>query len=113
MGLCRALNVACGAAAVLPAAGGGARGWGALAAVCAVWAGYIAGVTRYSAGEELDPAKRRRVGLLVGAVIHLQIVTLLLFYLFCGGTPNLVLAGAVLLVVMRMMKRLLPRVSAS
>lgn len=102
MGLCRALNVLAGAFAL-----GYGLSWqaGAVALVALV---YIAAVTRYSRGEEQDAEKRRRVGWLVGAVIYLQLAALLYFPV----RPFLV-AGALLLVALRFLKRLLPEVSAS
>ena len=56
----------------------------------------------------MDATKKRRVGFLVGAVVYLQLTALLVF-----GVRPLLIAGAVLLVALRLMKRLLPRVSAS
>ena len=55
----------------------------------------------------MDATKKRRVGLLIGAIIYLQIIALLLFQ------SGVVVLLAVALVVMRLMKRLLPEVSAS
>ena len=76
--------------------------------VCAViWIVYIAAVTKYSEGEEMDAAKKRRVGFLVGAIIYLQIIALLAFQ------SGIVVLVGVLLVMMRLMKRFLPEVSAS
>ena len=105
MGLCRACNVLCGAAVIWP-------NWGAYDnfrsfAVAAFWWLYISLVTLYSEGEEADAAKKRRVGFLIGAIVYLQIIALLLFQ---SGVAVLAVA---LLVVMRLMKRFLPEVSAS
>ena len=109
MGLCRGLNVVCGAAAVLPSldATGMSRPLWIAMGVALVWTVYIAAVTKYSEGEELDAAKKRRVGFLVGAIVYLQIIALL-----CFQSGIVVLVGA-LLVAMRLMKRFLPEVSAS
>ena len=119
MGLCRALNVLSGVAAVvvtlefrndIPV--GTAED--AFVSVLAwlppvlVWWLYVTFVTWYSTGEETDPAKKRRVGFLIGAVIYLQLIALLIF-----RVEPLLLTGAVLLVALRLMKRLLPGVSAS
>jgi len=106
MGLCRGLNVLCGAAAVISA-------WSpkALVApgiVAAVWTLYIAALTKYSEGEGLDPAKRCRVGLLIGALVYLQLVALLVFCV-----KPLLIAGAIMLVLLRVAKRAFPKVSAS
>ena len=55
------------------------------------------------------------LGLLIGAIVYLQLVALLLAYVVAPAavTRNLLLTGAGLLVVLRLMKRLLPEVSAS
>ena len=55
----------------------------------------------------MDAAKKRRVGFLVGAIVYLQIIALLAFQ------SGIVVLVGVLLVVMRLMKRFLPEVSAS
>ena len=117
MGLCRGLNVVCGGLA----AGFHPVGWREPAAVawlvgCAlVWTAYVAGVTMYSEGEAEDPARRRFVGLLIGAVVYLQLGALLAAYVAApvALTRNLLLAGAGMLVALRLAKRLLPGVSAS
>ena len=105
MGLCRGLDVLCGAA-VVPAAGPWPGIWPL--GLAAVWAVYIAAVTKYSEGEESDPARRRRVGLLIGGIVYLQLLALLPF----RSTP-LLIAGAALLVVLRVFRQVLPGVSAS
>ena len=111
MGLCRGLNVLCGGTVAFGASltsGEDAASPLMWLGVCvAVWAVYIAAVTKYSEGEEMDAAKKRRVGFLVGAIVYLQIIALL-----CFRSGIVVLVG-VLLVVMRLMKRFLPEVSAS
>ena len=112
MGICRGLNLLCGAAVVHGSPfhmllEPGEFCWWPLAAVAVVWTVYIAAVTKYSEGEEMDAAKKRRVGFLVGAIVYLQIIALL-----CFQSGIVVLVG-VLLVVMRLMKRFLPEVSAS
>ena len=113
MGLCRGLNVACGGMVAFKSCASLTSGqetaspflWLGLCA--AVWTIYIAAVTKYSEGEEVDAAKKRRVGFLVGAIIYLQIIALLLFQ------SGIVVLLAVALVMMRLMKRFLPEVSAS
>ena len=117
MGLCRGLNVVCGGMAM----GVSLAGELMTAPVCGlvgcalVWTAYVAGVTRYSEGEEADPARRRFVGFLIGAIVYLQLAALLLAYVVAPVvvTRSLLLTGAGLLVVLRLMKRLLPEVSAS
>ena len=110
MGLCRGLNVWCGGFSVCASLTSGKDSASPLfwLGVCAaVWTIYIAAVTKYSEGEEMDAAKKRRVGFLIGAIIYLQIIALLLFQ------SGIVVLLAVVLVVMRLMKRFLPEVSAS
>ena len=75
MGLCRGFNVACGAPAAIPAWSW--RGDTAVGIVAALWTLYIFGVTKYSEGEENDPARKRRVGLLIGALVWLQLAATL------------------------------------
>ena len=100
MGMCRAWNVLCGAAL----AGVGPRAVGA----AVLWWLYISLVTLYSEGEERDPAKKRRVGMLVGGIVYLQLAALAVF-------PNAtyLAAGAALLALLWIVKRQLPKVSAS
>ena len=110
MGLCRGLNVLSGAAVV------GVRGieLAALALVAPlVWTLYITAVTWYSKGEEDDPDKKRRVGILVGGIVYLQLAALIYLTMRDAGAMPLLVAGAVLLVLLRLMRRILPRVSAS
>ena len=110
MGLCRGLNVLSGAVVV------GMCGieLAALALVAPlVWTLYITVVTWYSTGEENDPDKKRRVGLLVGGIVYLQLAALIYLTMKGASVMPLLVTGAVLLVVLRLMKRLLPRVSAS
>jgi len=111
MGLCRGLNVACGGAAIL-------TGFAGLTGLCmtgVLWIVYITVVTKYSEGEEADPSKRRFVGMLIGALVYLQLGALLFFYLKtpCLVLRNLLLVGAGLLILLRLLKRVFPRVSAS
>ena len=111
MGICRGLNVACGGAVAIGASCLSDQEiaspllW--LGVCVAVWTVYIAAVTKYSEGEEMDAAKKRRVGFLVGAIVYLQIIALLIFQ------SGIVVLVGVLLVAMRLMKRFLPEVSAS
>lgn len=110
MGLCRGLNVLCGAVAV----GMCGVALAALALVAPlVWTLYIALVTWYSKGEEGDPGKKRRVGLLVGGVVYLQLTALILLALRGAQVMPLLVAGAVLLVVQRLFRQCFPNVSAS
>ena len=110
IGLCRGLDVWCGGVAILACNFRGIpdRARLALFVVAAIWTLYIALVTKYSEGEAADPEKRRRVGLLIGGIVYLQLLALVFFCV-----KPLIIAGAVLLVVLRFTKRLLPGVSAS
>ena len=114
MGLCRGLNVVCGGTVAISSCASLASGQETASplmwlGVCAVlWTVYIAAVTKYSEGEEMDAAKKRRVGFLVGAIVYLQLVALIVF-----PVKPFLIAGAVLLIVLRLMKRFLPEVSAS
>lgn len=75
MGLCRGLNVLCGAWALGAAAGPMALG------AAAVWTAYVAGVTKYSEREVFDPTNERKVALLVFGLLGLQLAALVLFAL--------------------------------
>ena len=119
MGLCRGLNVLCGVAALMVSTAMrndisvGTREDIVISAMMWVplflaWTIYITAVTWYSMGEETDPAKKRRVGFLVGAIVYLQLIALIVF-----PVKPFLIAGAVLLVILRLMKRFLPEVSAS
>ena len=119
MGLCRGINVVLGAAAVFPlllwprlVARAPIQSC-AIAVVAAVWAVYIAAVTKYSEGEESDPERRRRVGRLIGGIVYLQLVVLIVLALVNPCVNPLLLAGAVLLILLRALKRTFPKVSAS
>ena len=110
MGLCRGLNVLSGAVVV------GMCGieLAALALVAPlVWTLYITVVTWYSTGEENDPDKKRRVGILVGGIVYLQLAALIYLTMKGASVMPLLVTGAVLLVLLRLMRRVLPRVSAS
>ena len=119
MGLCRGLNLFCGfAAPCLPPIGHslGLDALEYLAVFAAVWTFYITAVTWYSKGEENDPEKKRRVGALVGGIIYLQLTVLLVFALAfpqVAAMRPLLIAGAVMLILLRLFKTVLPRVSAS
>ena len=110
MGLCRGLNVWCGGVAVALCNFRGIPGEGRLALLCAamIWALYIAAATKYSEGEEMDAAKKRRVGFLIGAIVYLQLIALVVF-----PVKPFLITGAMLLIMLRLLKRLLPEVSAS
>ena len=109
MGACRGLNVMLGAAAV-----GGVGMRPMLVAV--LWWLYISLVTLYSEGEEADPGKKRRVGMLVGGIVYLQLAALIALTLAfpqVAAVRTLLIAGAGMLILMRFFKRIFPEVSAS
>ena len=110
MGFCRGLNVWCGGVAVAQCNFRGIPSEGHLALFCAtvIWTLYIAVVTKYSEGEEMNAAKKRRVGFLIGAIVYLQLIALIVL-----PVKPFLIVGAVLLIVLRLMKRCLPEVSAS
>lgn len=120
MGVCRGLNVLLGASAFQLVLSGttpsGSALVGALTPIVLpplIWTAYIWWVTKVSEGEETDPRRQQMVGLLIGALIYLQLGALLIFALIKPETNRLLLVGAVLLIVLRVVKRLCPRVSAS
>lgn len=117
MGFCRAMNVLLGAAAVV---GSGLKQAECIGlrpmCVAVLWWLYISLVTLYSEGEENDPVKKRRVGLLVGGIVYLQLTALILLALEfpqVAAMRPLLVAGAVLLVLLRLFKKVFPEVSAS
>ena len=115
MGCCRGLNVGCGAAVACGCTDAVWLDWRLAPpfAVAAAFALYIAAVTRYSEGEEADPVRKARVGILIGSHVYLQLVVLIVFALLVPSTLPLLVAGAVLLVALRILKHTLPEVSAS
>ena len=107
MGACRGIDVTAGASVVgMPFA------WPAVVAA-AVWTLYIAAVTKYSEGEEADPAKKRRVGLLVGGILWLQLAAACVFAAVSPRLWPVAAATAAILAVHRTVARLMPQVSAS
>lgn len=112
MGLCRGASIACGGVACAPL--GRTAGW-VLFALSLVWVLYIAFVTKYSEGEGADPIRRATVGYLIGALVYLQLMALVVMYLITptATTRGLLLCGAGLLLSLRVLRRALPKVSAS
>jgi XTP/dITP diphosphohydrolase len=118
MGLCRALNVVYGGVAVAVSCANniGEMSFLLLGGLAAVWFAYIWAVTWYSKGEEDDPEKKRRVGALVGGIVYLQLTALLVLSLMfqqVAAMRPLLIAGAVMLILLRLFKTVLPKVSAS
>ena len=118
MGLCRALGVICGCASLVTKTWRGIPRDGRLFVFCVSLALllYITVVTLYSKGEENDPEKKRRVGALVGGIVYLQLTALLVLTLAfpqVAAMRPLLIAGAVMLILLRLFKTVLPKVSAS
>ena len=119
MGACRGLNVLLGVTAAIPpfmlprSVARAPYAACVVAAVVLLWTAYIAAVTWYSNGEERDPERRRKVGLLVGGIVYMQLVALIAFTVFDPTLKPLLVAGAVLLVLLRVVCRAFPKVSAS
>lgn len=114
MGLCRALNVVCGVACVkIVFTQGDERLVYPVAVVAGLWFLYIWAVTKYSEGEEKNPGKKRLVGMFVGGIVYLQLLVLIVITMWDADAMPLLVAGAVLLVLLRLFKRALPKVSAS
>ncbi len=118
MGLCRALNMVYGGVAVAGACASDISEMPFLliGALFCIWTLYITLVTWYSKGEENDPEKKRRVGALVGGIIYLQLTVLLVFALAfpqVAAMRPLLIAGAVMLILLRLFRNVLPKVSAS
>ena len=117
MGVCRALNLGCGVVAANTVYSMDAALLLEPAAVaCVIWLAYIWAVTWYSKGEENDPEKKRRVGALVGGIVYLQLTALLVLSLMfpqVAAMRPLLIAGAVMLILLRLFKTVLPKVSAS
>ncbi len=109
MGLCRGFNLLCGFAAAYPALPPNRKG---AFIAAAVWTIYIAAVTKYSEGEETDPARKRRVGILIGALVWLQLaVTLVPALIF--NDFFFAIAQLAMIALLFLFKRLMPKVSAS
>ncbi|MBQ1569051.1 MAG: hypothetical protein IIZ70_04060, partial [Kiritimatiellae bacterium] len=117
MGLCRALNMVYGGVAVAVACASDISEMPFLliGALFCIWTLYITLVTWYSKDEENDPEKKRRVGALVGAIVYLQLLALVIFSLLDPSREQrcLLVAGAVMLVLLRSFRGLFPKVSAS
>ena len=114
MGLCRALNLGCGVVAANTVySGDAALLLGPAAVACVIWLLYIWAVTKYSEGEEDDPEKKQRVGMLVGGIVYLQLAALIVLTLKEQRCMPLLVVGAVLLGMLRLFKRAFTRVSAS
>ena len=109
MGLCRGLNLACGFLAAYDHIPANTR----IAIIAAlIWTVYIAAVTKYSEGEETDPARKRRVGLLIGALVWLQLAAALVPTAIFGEWLLLV-AQLAMIALLFLFKSLMPKVSAS
>ncbi len=109
MGLCRGFNLLAGFAVAYPALPPNCKG---AFIAAAVWTIYIFAVTKYSEGEELDPARKRRVGMLIGVLVWLQLeVTLVPAMIFHDF--SFAIAQLAMIALLFLFKRLMPKVSAS
>lgn len=109
MGLCRGLNFLSGITTIIPFLSGGLPPLPDLTLMLALfllWTLFITFVTKYSEGEHLDPRRKQIVGILIGALIYLQLIVLVLF-----PVRPFLITGAALLLALRLMKKLLPEVS--
>jgi hypothetical protein len=115
MGLCRALNVVFAITCQMPlfTLKASCGFYIAFAAVVAVWFAYIAAVTKYSKGEEVDGEKRALVGRLVGGIIYLQLTALIVCSMVNGQCNVLLIVALAMLFIMRIVRRFMPFVSAS
>ena len=115
MGACRGVNVLCGALSIVVGNWRGVPGNGRLFVLLPViaWSIYIWIVTKYSEGEETDPVRRSRVGMLIGGIVRLQVVVVGVCALANQGLLPLFVASLMLLLIHRVFLRLLPQVSAS
>ncbi len=114
MGLCRGADLVLGATAI-----GGLHGAFSAFFAFLLLTGYIAAVTKYSEGEEMDPARKRRVGILIGALVWLQLAIIIFLEVFnigadldAGGLLFIPLQLA-MIALLFLFKRLMPKVSAS
>ena len=117
MGLARALNVLSGVGALCaPALLGEIKLFAYSGVVCSHWLIYITCLTWYASDESFDVSKKPVVTFLIGAIMYLQLGTLLLAALMfppMAAIQHLLLAGAVLLLVLRLFRRLMRDVSAT
>ncbi len=116
MGLCRGLNVVLGAMAVCQP---NAIGLVVVVIAALILTAYITAVTKYSEGEEHDPARKRKVGRLVGGLVWLQlaiILALAALHRICGfhsSFMGIVTLQFIMIAFLFLFKRLMPKVSAS
>lgn len=116
MGLCRGSNVLCGVlAGCAPIAAQGYKPIINIETALAplVWIIYITAVTKFSEGEDNDPGKKKFVGVLIGGIVYLQLIALIVCTMLDARTMPLMIAGGVLLVLLRGFRRVFPKVSAS
>ena len=80
-----------------------------------MWFVYITAVTQYAKYEDVIPGRRAIVGLLISALVYLQLLALLFFALSYPSLQmqKLLLSGAIILVILRLSKKFMPKVSAS
>ncbi len=113
MGFCRGANVLCGSVVVSMTVSHKMGCFVESALVSMLWIAYIASVTKFSEGEDDDPGRKKLVGALIGGIVYLQLLALILCALADARTMPLMIAGGVLLVLLRISRRVFPKVSAS
>ncbi len=116
MGLCRGTNVLCGAlAGCVPVTSLSHKfiSNSVMLLVSMLWIVYITFVTKFSEGEEDNPGKKKLVGFLIGCIVYLQLMMLIILSISDARVTPLMIAGGILLVLLRVFKRVFPTVSAS
>lgn len=117
MGLCRALNVLCGAALFLEGfSAPGPKLFIYAGIVSALWFAYVSYLTYYASDENTRPTKRPVVSLMILMIVYLQLLALIVFAIaFPPSAPmrHMLFAGAGLLIVTRVLKMSMRDVSAT
>lgn len=117
MGLCRALNVLCGAALFLEGfSAPGPKLFIYAGIVSALWFAYVSYLTYYASDENTRPSKRPVVSLMILMIVYLQLLALIVFAIaFPPSAPmrHMLFAGAALLIATRVLKMSMRDVSAT
>lgn len=117
MGLCRALNVLSGTAALIDGFGvSSPRLFVFAGIVSAVWFAYISCLTCYASDESRIPSKKPFVRLLIAMIVYLQLIALITFavaFPFTVPLRQMLFAGAGLLIALRVLKMVMRDVSAT
>lgn len=117
MGLCRALNVLSGTAALVNGfCRDGSNLFVLAGIVSSVWLIYVSFLTHYASDENRIPSKKPFVRLLIAMIVYLQLLTLVAFAVAFPLTEpirHMLFAGAGLLIVLRVLKLAMRDVSAT